>query len=116
MCHYKHYAHTNPFACLGAQDITCHINFSHISRLAKCAGCTVGGFVSQANFLINTGALDFLGEHDPNNILDFKIQTNAFQKLTSPAEMGDLVKVIGITKNTELSLFGFNKNDRKFQL
>ena len=116
MCHYKHYAHTNPFAFLGVQDITWHINFSHISRLAKSEGCTVGGFVSQANFLMNTGALDFLGEHNPNNILDFKIQTNAFQKLTSPAEMGDLVKVIGITKNTELSLFGFNKNDRKFQL
>ena len=116
MCHYKHYAHTNPFAFLGTQDITWHINFSHISRLAKSAGCTVGGFVSQANFLMNTGALDFLGEHDPNNILDFKIQTNAFQKLTSPAEMGDLVKVISIIKNTEASLFGFNKNDRKFQL
>ena len=116
MCHYKHYAHTNPFTFLGAQDITWHINFSHISRLAKSAGCTVGGFVSQANFLMNTGALDFLGEHNPNNILDFKIQTNAFQKLTSPAEMGDLVKVIGIIKNTEASLIGFNKNDRKFQL
>ena len=116
MCHYKHYAHTNPFAFLGAQDITWHINFSHISRLAKSEGCTVGGFVSQANFLMNTGALDFLGEHNPNNIFDFKIQTNAFQKLTSPAEMGDLVKVIGIIKNTEASLFGFNKNDRKFQL
>lgn len=116
MCHYKHYAHTNPFTFLGAQDITWHINFSHISRLAKSAGCTVGGFVSQANFLMNAGALDFLGEHDPNNILDFKIQTNAFQRLTSPAEMGDLVKVIGIIKNTEASLIGFNKNDRKFQL
>ena len=116
MCHYKHYAHTNPFAFLGAQDITWHINFSHISRLAKSEGCTVGGFVSQANFLMNTGALDFLGEHNPNNIFDFKIQTNAFQKLTSPAEMGDLVKVIGIIKNTDASLFGFNKNDRKFQL
>jgi SAM-dependent MidA family methyltransferase len=116
MCHYKHYAHNNPLAFLGAQDITWHINFSHISRIAKSAGCRVGGFVSQANFLINTGALDFLSEHDPNNISNFKIQTNAFQRLTSPAEMGDLVKVIGIIKNTEASLLGFNKNDRKFQL
>ncbi len=116
MCHYKHYAHTNPFAFLGAQDITWHVNFSHISRLAKSAGCKVSGFVSQANFLINTGALDFLSEHDPNNISDFKIHTNAFQRLTSPAEMGDLVKVIGIIKNTDASLFGFNNNDRKFQL
>ena len=116
MCHYKHHAHTNPFAFLGAQDITWHINFSHISRLAKIAGCTVSGFVSQANFLINAGALDFLSEHDPNNISDFKIQTNAFQRLTSPAEMGDLIKVIGIAKNTDASLLGFNKNDRKLQL
>ena len=66
--------------------------------------------------MINAGALDFLSEHDPNNISDFKMQTNAFQRLTSPAEMGDLIKVIGIVKNTDASLFGFNKNDRKFQL
>ena len=106
----------NPFVFLGAQDITWHINFSHISSLAKIAGCTVSGFVSQANFLINAGALDFLSEHDPNNISEFKMQTNAFQRLTSPAEMGDLIKVICIVKNTDASLFGFNKNDRKFQL
>jgi len=57
-----------------------------------------------------------LSEHDPNNISDFKIQTNAFQRLTSPAEMGDLIKVIGIAKNTDVSPLGFNKNDRKLQL
>ena len=80
----------------------------------------VGGSNTTRSFLRyrDTGAASKNIEiyHNPNNILDFKIQTNAFQKLTSPAEMGDLVKVIGITKNTELSLFGFNKNDRKFQL
>ena len=57
-----------------------------------------------------------MSEHDPNNISDFKIQTNAFQRLTSPAEMGDLIKVIGIAKNTDASPLGFNKNDRKLQL
>jgi hypothetical protein len=30
--------------------------------------------------------------------------------------MGDLIKVIGIAKNTDASLLGFNKNDRKLQL
>ena len=84
--------------------------------MAKIDGCTVSAFFPLSNFFITAGALDFLSEHDPNNISDFKIQTNAFQRLTSPAEMGDLIKVIGIVKNTDASLFGFNKNDRKFQL
>ena len=116
MCHYKHYAHANPFEFLGAQDITWHINFSQIANVAKNEKCTIGGFVSQANFLINAGALDLLAEYNPNNISEFKTQTNAFQKLISPAEMGDLVKVLSINKNADINTMGFNKNDRTFQL
>jgi len=101
---------------LGAQDITWHINFSQIANVAKNEKCTIGGFVSQANFLINAGALDLLAEYNPNNILEFKTQTNAFQKLISPAEMGDLVKVLSINKNADINTMGFNKNDRTFQL
>ena len=116
MCHYKHYAHDDPFKFLGTQDITWHIDFSQIAKIAKNHGFKIDGFVSQANFLINSGALDLLAEYDPNNISEFKMQTNAFQKLVSPAEMGDLIKVLGISKNIDLNTMSFKKNNRKFQL
>ncbi len=44
------------------------------------------------------------------------MQTNAFQKLVSPAEMGDLIKVLGISKNMDLNTMSFKQNNRKFQL
>ena len=116
MCHYKHFAHDDPFKFLGTQDITWHIDFSQIAKIAKNQGFNIDGFVSQANFLINSGALDLLAEYDPNNISEFKMQTNAFQKLISPAEMGDLIKVLGISKNMDLNTMSFKKNNRKFQL
>ena len=87
-----------------------------MEKLAKNEKWSIGCFVSQANFLMNAGALDLLARHDPNNILEFKTQTNAFQKLISPAEMGDLVKVLSINKNADINTMGFNKNDRTFQL
>ena len=116
MCHYKHYAHDDPFKFLGTQDITWHIDFSQIAKIAKNQDCNIDGFVSQANFFINSGALDLLAEYDPNNISEFKMQTNAFQKLVSPTEMGDLIKVLGISKNIDLNTMSFKKNNRKFQL
>ncbi len=64
MCHYKHYAHDDPFKFLGTQDITWHIDFSQIAKIAKNHGFKIDGFVSQANFLINSGALDLLAEYD----------------------------------------------------
>ena len=50
----------------------------------------------------------------PCKRLDYELEMGLF--VGKSTEMGDLIKVIGIVKNTDASLFGFNKNDRKFQL
>jgi SAM-dependent MidA family methyltransferase len=40
----------------------------------------------------------------------------AAQKLLSPAEMGDLFKVIGFTKNMDMPLMGFAAGDKSHTL
>jgi SAM-dependent MidA family methyltransferase len=40
----------------------------------------------------------------------------AAQKLLSPAEMGDLFKVIGFSKNVEMPLQGFQNGDKSHTL
>ncbi len=116
MCHYKHFAHTNPLIFLGCQDITTHINFSQVADIAIKNKMDIDGFTSQANFLINAGIINLLNKYDPSDIFEFTKKTSAVHKLLSPAEMGDLIKVLGISKNLEGTSIGFSRNDKSFQL
>jgi SAM-dependent MidA family methyltransferase len=115
MCHYQHYAHTNPLINVGLQDITAHINFSQIAILCEAHGIRLAGYVNQAQFLINCGILDILQRYSPETV-DYMKQTAAAQKLLSPAEMGELFKVIGFAKNMNEDLIGFKSGDKAYTL
>ncbi|RDK06157.1 class I SAM-dependent methyltransferase [Cupriavidus lacunae] len=114
MCHYRHHAHPDPFLYPGLQDITAHVNFSGIAHAAVDAGLTVAGFASQARFLMNAGITELLMELDPSDAGAFLPQANAVQKLLSEAEMGELFKVIALTRGLDDNepLAGFARGDR----
>ncbi|HZW86370.1 MAG TPA: SAM-dependent methyltransferase [Gallionella sp.] len=102
MCHYRHYAHDDVFFWPGLQDITAHVNFSDIAGHAVDAGLDLIGYTNQAFFLINGGITDLLKETPPENLRDYLPLSGQLQKLTSPAEMGELFKVIALGKNCAL--------------
>ncbi|CAG2140092.1 hypothetical protein LMG19282_01780 [Cupriavidus campinensis] len=114
MCHYRHHAHPDPFLYPGLQDITAHVNFSGIAEAAVDAGLSVAGFASQARFLMNAGITELLMELDPTDARAFLPHANAVQKLLSEAEMGELFKVIVLTRGLDdaLPLAGFARGDR----
>ncbi|WP_439671177.1 SAM-dependent methyltransferase [Cupriavidus necator] len=114
MCHYRHHAHPDPFLYPGLQDITAHVNFSGIALAAVDAGLTVAGFASQARFLMNAGITELLMALDPSDARAFLPQANAVQKLLSEAEMGELFKVIALTRGLDDSepMDGFTRGDR----
>ncbi|MEM5276207.1 SAM-dependent methyltransferase [Cupriavidus taiwanensis] len=114
MCHYRHHAHPEPFLYPGLQDITAHVDFSGIAQAAVEAGLTVAGFASQARFLMNAGITDLLMALDPSDARAFLPQANAVQKLLSEAEMGELFKVIALTRGLDDTepLAGFARGDR----
>ena len=103
MCHYRHHAHDDPFFLPGLQDITAHVNFTDIAECAIDAGLELLGYTNQAFFLINCGIAELLQGTSPENLRDYLPLSAQLQKLTSPAEMGELFKVIALGKNPVLS-------------
>jgi SAM-dependent MidA family methyltransferase len=109
MCHYRHRAHTDPFFLPGAQDITAHVNFSAMMDAARSVGLDTEGFTTQANFLIACGITDQLGEIDPVNAAQYLPLANQVQRLLSPAEMGELFKVLAVGRGIDFQLLGFTR-------
>jgi SAM-dependent MidA family methyltransferase len=94
MCHYRHHAHPDPFYLPGLQDITAHVDFTAMALAAHGAGLDVLGYMSQAAFLLAAGIGELLLRTDPEDALRYLPQSKAVQKLVSPAEMGELFKVL----------------------
>lgn len=116
MCHYRHYAHTNPLINVGLQDITAHVDFTSIAYAGVGNGLALAGFCSQAQFLMNCGILDRLSQVSPHDMARYAPLVAAAQKLLSPAEMGDLFKVIALSKNVDEPLLGFSSGDKSHTL
>jgi SAM-dependent MidA family methyltransferase len=102
MCHYRHHAHPDPFYLPGLQDITAHVDFTAMALAARDAGLEVLGYMSQASFLLAAGIGELLLRTDPEDALRYLPQSKAVQKLVSPAEMGELFKVLVVGKDVEL--------------
>jgi SAM-dependent MidA family methyltransferase len=111
MCHYRHHAHDDPFFLPGLQDITAHVNFTDIAECGIDAGLELLGYTSQAFFLINCGITGLLQETEPENLRVYLPLSAQLQKLTSPAEMGELFKVIAFGKGMTEPLCGFTRGD-----
>jgi SAM-dependent MidA family methyltransferase len=115
MCHYRHHAHGDPFYLPGLQDITAHIDFTAMARAAIEGGLDILGYMNQAAFLLDAGIGDVLLRTPPSDRLRYLPQANAVQKLTSPAEMGELFKVLVVGKNVQLPA-KFDRSDRSHRL
>jgi SAM-dependent MidA family methyltransferase len=102
MCHYRHHAHPEPFFLPGLQDITAHVDFTAMALAAQDAGLEVLGYTGQAQFLLAAGIGDLLLETDPADPLKYLPQSRAVQKLVSPAEMGELFKVLAVGRGVAL--------------
>lgn len=102
MCHYRHHSHTDPFFLPGLQDITAHVDFTAMAYAAVRDGLEMAGYMSQAAFLLSAGLGDRLLQTAPEDAKAFLPQSNAVQKLTSPAEMGELFKVLVVGRKVEL--------------
>ena len=102
MCHYRHHAHADPFYLPGLQDITAHVDFTAMAIAAQDGGLDVLAWMDQASFLLGAGIGELLLRTSPDDALRFLPQSNAVHKLVSPAEMGELFKVLVVGKGVEL--------------
>lgn len=112
MCHYRHRAHGDPFFQPGLNDITAHVDFSALAAAAAAAGLDVLGYTSQAGFLLDCGITAILAQTPADDAARYLPLVAGAQKLLSPAEMGELVKVLAIGRGIERPLTGFRRGDR----
>jgi len=105
MCHYRHHSHSDPLTLTGLQDITTHVDFTQIAEAATNNGLHVNGFTNQATFLLSCGITDFAMESS-SEVEQIKV-SQQIQKLTMPHEMGELFKVIALTKEFDTPMMGF---------
>ena len=115
MCHHRHTAHGDVFARPGREDLTAHVDFSAVAQAARAGGLEVLGYATQAQFLVNCGITDVLGEANVENALHYAPIAAEANKLLSPAEMGELFKVLAVGRGAP-ALAGFSRNDRSHTL
>jgi len=98
MCHYRHFAHPEPFFHPGLQDITSHVDFTAVAEAGVEAGAEVLGYTTQAGFLLASGLPMLMQELDAADPASYLPMTTQAQRLVSPAEMGEFFKVLGLGK------------------
>lgn len=114
MCHYHHQAHCNPLLHPGEQDITAHVDFTQVAEAAHAAGFHVAGYTNQASFLLACGLLSLLAAIEDERA---RIRAQqAVKQLLQPSEMGELFKVIALTKQIDFPLQGFQLHDKRASL
>lgn len=116
MCHYRHHAHGDPFWLPGLQDITSHVDFSAVAHAAREGGLEVLGYTAQAQFLVNCGITEIMSRTPAENAGKFLPLANQANRLMSPAEMGELFKVIALGRGLAAPLAGFREGDRSKSL
>jgi NADH dehydrogenase [ubiquinone] 1 alpha subcomplex assembly factor 7 len=91
------HVYANPFDAPGTVDLSAHVDFATLGAAAVTQGCAVHGPVSQRDFL------GFLGIAQRAAALAIRTPgeadaiVTAHQRLTDPAQMGTLFRVMGLT-------------------
>ena len=80
------------------------------------AGLQLLGYCGQAQFLLNCGITELLSRIPPQNVAAYVPLAAQAQKLLSPAEMGELFKVLALGRGLPDTLVGFARGDRRHTL
>lgn len=118
LCHYRHRAHADPLRLPGLQDITAHVDFTAVAEAADALGLNVGGFASQAQFLLDAGIESMLaealsGSERQSGYLRLAAQAKT---LLLPGEMGERFKAMLLTRDVEGPIAGFGGRDLRGRL
>jgi SAM-dependent MidA family methyltransferase len=114
-CFVQQLVHDDPYQLIGLQDITAHVDFSQVARVADINNLHVSGFTTQAGFLLENGITDF--EQSPISIGKEHYQlSQEIQQLLMPGQMGEVVKVISLSKQSDSVMKGFSFQDHLHRL
>jgi SAM-dependent MidA family methyltransferase len=89
-CYYRHTANDTPYARVGEQDMTAHVDFGALARAGERHGLRPLGLTTQGPFLSNLGLGDLLvAAQTPGRALDaYLADRSAVLALIEPGGMG----------------------------
>lgn len=108
--YFRHTLDSDPYRRVGRQDITTHVNFSHLIRTGERLGLTVAGFTDQGAFLRDLGIGAFASRLVGMGLSRGETEANryAMQELVRRGGMGDF-KVLALSKGLPSASFhGFS--------
>ncbi len=108
LCFHRHNPSDDPYARIGRQDMTSHVDFTSIRRVGEEGGLRTLGLVPQSEFLMNLGlpdALPAIGEGDPN-LEEYYVRRRAVVELVDPAGLGRIKVLVQAKEVGEVELTG----------
>ena len=87
----RHRVHDDPYAHVGRQDLTAHVDVTAIERAAAAAGLSHLGTTTQAEFLVGLGTeglLQAIQANPATTMEDYLAVRSALVRLLDPAAMG----------------------------
>jgi SAM-dependent MidA family methyltransferase len=108
----QHLRVDEPLAMPGAQDLTAWVDFSAVADDARDAGLAVGGFSTQAHYLLSTG-IEYELERLAAGMtgMEHARLRQGAATLLLPGEMGERFKVIALTRGIRGPFHGFEFRD-----
>ena len=112
LCFYQHNPSNNPYARIGRQDMTSHVDFTSLRHAGEMAGLKTPGLVTQSEFLTNLGIGEALPGHNDKLSLEERLaRRRGVSELVDPAGLGR-IKVLVQTKGIDVShLIGLGLSD-----
>lgn len=114
LCYFRHTAADDPLRYPGLQDMTAHVDFTALAEAAHSAGMEVAGFTTQAKFLINCGILEQLAEISEG--AGYVELLAPVKQLLLPGGMGEVFKVMALTRDYSAPLRGLATGDLRHTL
>jgi SAM-dependent MidA family methyltransferase len=94
----QHQRRPSPLERPGEQDLTFHLNFTQLARLALSVGWNIAGHIDQCRFLSALAPGYFESDRTVQTSADLK-ERLAFRTLTDPNLLGSRFKILGLQKN-----------------
>ena len=109
-CYYRHQVHDDPILLPGLQDITAHVDFTAIAEAAEFSGFDIEGYTTQSFFLADNNMSQFIKQlHQEEGIDVTKMQ--GIRKMLLPSGMGEVFKVMALSKHYDGGVTGFDACD-----
>ncbi|MBI3994776.1 MAG: SAM-dependent methyltransferase [Nitrospirae bacterium] len=89
LCYYRHTVNEDPYSRIGEQDITAHVDFTHLAQAGAEAGWSVTGFTNQLNFMMSLGIARETERLDPEGP-----EMLSVKRLLARESMGGVFKVL----------------------